>query len=240
MGSFLWFKGQVQGDLIPLNFHYITFVKLSIFAGKRTLSVFTKLNFKRHIMEHVRGMLRKIYIYIYIFDHLMFAIWGLVGFVDAILGAMTAVQLYFQKHYSQTHMSSGQPKFCLLVSSKHLRCPENIHKPVRTTVLFSVPVLHIVSARHQPFIHISPTQFVLSLWLVLWFVPTFKGNYFSCAPPLSDYSRENCVRSNNVCTDSCCAAELHIICLLKFDLPWDTYYVWQTKDMTTTNKEKVV
>lgn len=70
--------------------------------------------------------------------------------------------------------------------------------------LIPAPLLLSGSVRCQPLIPIPPAQlalaFVPALYLCLRFVPAFKGNNYSCAPPEQTLIKI-CVRSNNVCMD---------------------------------------
>lgn len=129
----------------------------------------------------------------------------------------------------RTHLNQGQAKLCLLVSSKHLWCPKNIleetglqgPKPMWAPPASPWPGSpSLVSARHKPFIHISPAQPVLPLWLVLclcWCsVPTFKGNnYISISPSVSKHSHRKC--EIKLCLYG--LTLLHLMVLLKSDLP---------------------
>lgn len=143
----------------------------------------------------------------------------------------------FERHHSQTQLNSGQPQLCLLVSSKHLWCPKNILEETglqRKQTNLSTPCLPLsrlslpVSARHKPFIHISPAQSVLPLWLVLYLcwcsVPAFKGNNYCCIPPSEQTQTKLCEIKLCLYGLILCFSELRIMGLSKFDLPWVTYH----------------
>lgn len=126
------------------------------------------------------------------------------------------VQRSFERHHSQTQLNSGQPELCLLVSSKHLWRPKNIleetglrrNKPMGAPRAFLCPTFPpLFSARHKPFIHISPALSLLPLYLCWCSVPAFKGNNYCCIPPSEQtLENKNYVRSRFVCMDSYCAA----------------------------------